>query len=398
MLKFTSSSARIINTRRCVNECIDVALGVDHQPADLLIYNSSLGHDFNDILTESKQLYPDADVVVASCCGIVGREGVSETMNDMGLMAVSGKDYALAYENNFFGHNAYEKCLLMAKALKQDQDNINMIYFIGSGIDTNNTFVIAAFEEVFGTEVTIFGATSSDNMQGIVSYQAINNEVFENGAFAIGFSDNTLNVHTQATHGFLADGDPLVVTKATDHIIHEFNNKPAWSEYLKRLNLSPEATCGDTIPIGALGEELDEEKAIEYGNKHILRVVTKHVGDDMYYSNSIEEGTKLWITVRDEKLIFDEMTRMTRSLVEKIGDEEVVAVFHADCLARGRFLFQRVFKEELVAEMQFPFYVDGQCPPWLGMYGFGEFARLSGENTYHNYTTSLYVVTRKNTK
>lgn len=397
MLKFNSSSARIINTRRCVNECIDVALGVDHQPVDLLIFNSSLGHDFNEILTESKQLYPDADVVVASCCGIVGREGVSETMNDMGLMAVSGKDYALAYENHFFGHNAYEKCLVMAKSLKRDQENINMIYFIGSGIDTNNTFVIAAFEEVFGKEVTIFGATTSDNMQGIVSYQAINNKVFEHGAFAIGFSDNTLNVHTQATHGFLADGDPLVVTKATGHIIHEFNNKPAWSEYLKRLNLNPEATCADTIPIGALGEELDEEKALEYGNKHILRVVTKHVGDDMYYSNSIDVGTKLWLTVRDEELIFDEMKRMTRSLIEKIGDEKVVAVFHADCLARGRFLFQRVFKEELVAEMQYPFYIDGKCPPWLGMYGFGEFARLSGENMYHNYTTSLYVVTRKNT-
>ena len=136
---------------------------------------------------------------------------------------------------------------------------------------------------------------------------------------------------------------------------------------------------------------------MEYGNKHILRVVTKHVGDDMYYSNSIDVGTKLWLTVRDEELIFDEMKRMTRSLIEKIGDEKVVAVFHADCLARGRFLFQRVFKEELVAEMQYPFYIDGKCPPWLGMYGFGEFARLSGENMYHNYTTSLYVVTRKNT-
>ena len=45
--------------------------------------------------------------------------------------------------------------------------------------------------------------------------------------------------------------------------------------------------------------------------------------------------------------------------------------------------------------MQFPFYNAGQCPPWLGMYGFGEFARLGGENTYHNYTTALYAIYRK---
>jgi hypothetical protein len=44
--------------------------------------------------------------------------------------------------------------------------------------------------------------------------------------------------------------------------------------------------------------------------------------------------------------------------------------------------------------MQNPFYTNGVCPPWLGMYGFGEFARLGGENTYHNYTTALYVIYR----
>ena len=54
----------------------------------------------------------------------------------------------------------------------------------------------------------------------------------------------------------------------------------------------------------------------------------------------------------------------------------------------------KIIKEELVSRMQNPFYTNGVCPPWLGMYGFGEFARLGGENTYHNYTTALYVIYR----
>jgi hypothetical protein len=29
------------------------------------------------------------------------------------------------------------------------------------------------------------------------------------------------------------------------------------------------------------------------------------------------------------------------------------------------------------------------------MYGFGEFARLGGNNTYHNYTTAIYAIYRK---
>jgi hypothetical protein len=155
-----------------------------------------------------------------------------------------------------------------------------------------------------------------------------------------------------------------------------------------------EANCGDSIPIGALGEKLSPELAKEYGNNHILRVVTKHDGSDMYYATECSVGTELWLTTRDEELIFSEMDRMVGDIVNRSAGATPVAVFHADCLARGRFLFNRIIKEELVGKMQFPFYTNGECPPWLGMYGFGEFARLGGKNTYHNYTTALYVIYR----
>ena len=231
-------------------------------------------------------------------------------------------------------------------------------------------------------------------MKGFVSYQAVGDVVTEHGAYAIGFCDPTLKIDTQATHGFVAIGEPLVVTKSNGHIIEEFNGKPAWEEYLNRLGLPANSTCGDSIPIGALGEKLSQTLATEYGNNHILRVVTKHEGSSIYYATTCPVGTELWLTTRDEELIFSEMDRMVENMHNRLGGKPVVAVFHADCLARGRFLFDRIIKEELVNKMQYPFYNDGQCPPWLGMYGFGEFARLGGKNVYHNYTTALYVLYR----
>jgi small ligand-binding sensory domain FIST len=114
----------------------------------------------------------------------------------------------------------------------------------------------------------------------------------------------------------------------------------------------------------------------------------------MYYATTIAEGTSLWLTTRDEDLIFSEMDRLAREMNDRNIGKKPVAVFHADCLARGRFLFNRIIKDELVSKMQYPFYVDGACPPWLGMYGFGEFATLGGKNTYHNYSTALYVIYR----
>jgi hypothetical protein len=231
-------------------------------------------------------------------------------------------------------------------------------------------------------------------MKGYISFQAVDNTVMEHGAYAVGFADPSLTVETQATHGFVAVGEPLVVTKCTGHIIHELNGKPAWEEYLNRLGLPQDSTCGDSIPIGALGEKLTPELAKEYGNDHILRAVIKHDLSDMYYATECSVGTDLWLTTRDEGLIFSEMDRMVEDMVSRSNGRTPVAVFHADCLARGRFLFNRIIKEELVGKMQFPFYSNGECPPWLGMYGFGEFARLGGKNTYHNYTTALYVIYR----
>jgi len=394
MLQFYSASGRIINSKRAIQECLESAMGERYASADLIIIHASIGHNYQDLVDQAREMVPHARVLATSCCGVVGREGVSESMKDVAVMAVEGKDFAISSCDGIYGHNSYEKCLEMAKSLKEQKSGINMLYFLGSGIDIANDSCIKAFEEVLGPEVTIFGATSSDNMKGIVSYQAVDNKVMEHGAYAVGFCDPSLSVDTQATHGFVAVGEPLIVTKSTGHIIHELNGKPAWEAFTERLGLTADASCGDTIPVGALGEELSPQLAKEYGNKHILRVVTKHSGNDMYYATNCPVGTKLYLTKRDEDLIFKEMGRIVQEIKSRIGNKKPVAIFHADCLARGRFLFNRVIKEELVGEMQTPFFVNGECPPWLGMYGFGEFARLGGKNEYHNYTTALYVICR----
>ena len=385
----------MVNTRRGVTECMELALGTENTDCDLIILHAAVGHSFQELIEQAAQLAPNAKIVAASCCGVVGREGVSESMKDIALMAIRGKEFAVANVNDIYGKNSYDKSRDLALQLKTQQPGVNMIYFLASGIDIDNDQCIAGLESVFGDGVTIFGATSSDNMKGAISFQAADGKVMEHGAYAVGFADPTLSVDTQATHGFIAIGEPLTVTRSEGHLIQELDGRPAWSEYTRRLGLPANSTCGDSIPVGALAEKLSPELASEYGNNHILRVVTKHDGDTMHYATTCPAGTKLWLTVRDEEKIFSEMDAMVKKMVDRSGGRKPVAVFHADCLARGRYLMNRVMKEELVARMQYPFYTDGQCPPWLGMYGFGEFARLGGKNMYHNYTTSLYAIYRK---
>ena len=159
------------------------------------------------------------------------------------------------------------------------------------------------------------------------------------------------------------------------------------------MSLPDTAALSDTMPIGALAEELSPEEAAKYGNKHILRVVT-HTDDtgSLIYPVDIKVGTKLWLTVRDEDLIFADVERMVKDLLAASAYKKPIAVFSSDCVTRGRRLFNRIVKEELVYKMQYPLSTNDITPPWLGLYGFGEYARINGANRYHNYTTALAAI------
>ena len=396
MLQFRSANVRSVNPQRAVLEALEIAFGTTTPSCGLVLVNSGVGHDLGALSRAVMAQCAGARVLAASCAGVVGREGPGESIHDIAVMGISGDGFTVSHVDGLFGSTSFEKGIELAKGLQRSPEPVRMVYLLASGIDIANDRIIAGIESVLGPDVTIFGATSSDQMKGIATFQAIDGQTHQHGAFAVGIWDPTLEVDTQATHGFVASGDPLTVTRAEGNRILQIDGRPAWPEFLRRLGLAPGATEGDTIPIGALAEALPPAVAAEYGNGHILRVVTHHTDDGgIVYATDSAAGTRLWLTVRDEDRIFADMDRMLGAMRARRTGQYPVAVFQADCLARGRRLFNRVMKEELVHVMQQPFARDGHVPPWFGMYGFGEYARLAGRNAYHNYTTALAALYRR---
>jgi len=398
MLEFRSANIRAVNPRRAVLELLETAYAGGQPDCDLVLLNATVGHDLGDLCEAVRQQCPGARVLASSCAGVVGPAGPGESIHDIVLMGISGEGLQIAHVDGLYGSTSFAKGAELGRSLQQAPEPVRMVYLLASGIDIANDQLIAGLESVLGPEVVIFGATSSDQMQGVATFQAVDGQIFQHAAFAVGFWDPTLAVETSATHGFLAVGEPREVTRAEGNRIIELDGQPAWSAYLEWLGLPADASEGDTIPIGALAEALPPELADEYGNPHILRVVTHHTeANAIVYATSCPVGTSLSLTVRDEERIFRDMDRMLADLSSRRPGQVPVAVFHADCLARGRRLFNRVMKDELVHRMQQPFATDSVPPPWFGMYGFGEYARLGGRNAYHNYTTALAVIYRPGT-
>jgi hypothetical protein len=399
MLEFHSGSSNAVNSNSAIHECIDNAFGDgDKSACKLLVIHSTVGHNFKQMSEGAKLACPNSEVIGCTGSGVIGREGVSEAMRAMAVMAITGDELTVAAIDGLDGHNSAELAEQVAGEIKSKNPDINMVYILSAGLNLSGDKVIEGVEKIFGSDMPIFGATAADNGKAKGTFQFHDLDVMENGLIMVGFSDQGLEVISGVHHGSIpVEGAIYEVTKSEDNQVIELNGKPAWPTLLERLGLAAETTePSDALPITGLGEELTEDEKAAYCNSQILRVPIK-VSEDhqsFYLPTSVSEGTKYQLMQRDEQYIFEGVDRLMERMQDKLAGRRPVAVFHADCMARGRHMFNRVLKDEIIAKMQYPLCGD-EIVPWLGVYGFSEYSRIGGKTHFHSYTTSLFPIVRR---
>lgn len=399
MLKFWSAGNEVVNSEKAMQACLaDMPFGQPGAEIELLVIHTTMGHKFGDLINAAKAISPEVKVVGCTGCGLIGSNGlVSEKMRALAVMGIRGDsdDIAISYSDNLCFANSFEESLSVAKSLKAQNADINMILLLGPSLDIVADQSFEAFEEVFGSQTPIFGGTATDNLKAIRSNQFVDGQILEHGLIAVGFADPSLKVTMGVHHGNVCVGKPFVVTKAERNQILEFDGQPAWPFIMDRMKLPVETKFEEALRVVCFAAKLPESLHAEYDNEHILYVP---VGTDREKQSfdmavTIEEGTKMWLSQREEDKMFDGLDRMVSGLVERLGGCPPVAVFQADCAARGRMSFNEINKTEIISRMQTPL-CKGAHVPWLGLYGYGEFTLLGGKNVFHNQTTSLYVLTR----
>lgn len=395
MLKFYSSSSGDVNSKRAITECLENALeGEKSLDCDLIIIYSTIGHNFEEILSEAHRLSPNAQIVGCTGAGIIGREGPNEAMKALAIMAIKGEEneFAAASLDSITSSNSFEAATQLAHDLKNKNPDINMIHFLPSGFDVAEDKALEGMESVFGPEIPIFGATAGDNLRLVSSFQFIDDKIIEKGAVAVGFADPTLEVITQVTHGFNVMGDPFEVTQSELNRIYEIEGQPAWIFLTDRMGIPETTPLLEGGPTSWFALELPVDLHNEYGNEHILFGAFEKFDDgSILVPVMCPEGMKLRHAVRDEERMFADLDIMMEQLMERCTGRTPHAVFQADCSARGRFSLDRVLKEEYIHRMQAPLIQDSDVP-WLGLYGFGEFAPLGERNRFHMMTTSLFII------
>ena len=318
-------------------------------------------------------------------------------MRALAIMAVRGLEESIAVSGLQVkeGDDLHSVGVQLASDLRRQCPSINMILCHPSYSVFPADDAIAGIESVLGPEIPICGGYSIDNLRLLSSFQFVDDECFEQGVVAVGLSDPSIEVVTQANHGFDHFGEPFEVTRYESNRIYELDGKPAWQFLTSKLGLPETIHPMKTVTLAQMGKELPPEFHEEYGNHY--RVVgggLRHRDGSLLVVTPCPVGTKLVLMKRDEKKIFEGVDFMMDRVVEKVGGRRPVAVFQADCAIRGKMSFNRFLKEEIINRLQQPLY-SGENVPWLGMYGGAELTMISGKNMVHVFSSSLYVLVEK---
>ena len=394
MLVFGSGYSGKVNSVAAMQEAL---LQANAASASVVLIHATVGHNFAPMLAAASAACPGATIVGCTGSGVIYSNGVNESMRALALMSISGPEVAVSFRDGVTSSNGRELGTQAARELQRKLAGINAILLYTPFADAAHDEILAGIESVFGRDVAIAGGVAGDNAKFTTSFLFHGQTVSEHGLLMIGLADPALELLSVAHHGNRPVGPPLVVTAAEGNRILELDGEPAWPRVVQRLGLPAETTPVEAIPMAIFGIEIDESARESYDNSHVLLVPSRtDAARSAIVSAIVPAGTRLYLMQRDEDKMFAGVDWMMRRLEKMVDSREIVAVFHADCLARGRLTFDRVSKDEIIGKLQKPLIGDRDVP-WLGLYGYGEFCPLAGRNSLHTFTTSVFPIVRRRT-
>lgn len=408
MLRFFSSSSSVVNSKRAIAECLENALKSEPDlDCDLMIIYAAMGHNFKDLLAEAKRLSPNAMITGCTGGGIIGKNGADESLKALAVMAVKGPhtEFAITFRDKNAEGDPYSACYKMASDLKKINPGINIIQIHPSG--GGGDFMpmdkgLDGIKAVFGRDIPVFGGLAMTSLANIRTSETVDdpaqfyqNNVLRKGAIMIGYADPTLKYISKGNHGFnVLESMPFEVTKADSSAVYELNGLPAWKIFIRTLDVPEEMSWVQALTIAGFAYEIPPELSSEYGSRYSLFAIMGNNKDGSIITPvTCKKGMKLWLTRRDEKQMFEGVDWLANKVASQLNGITPLAVFHSDCVLRGRFSLDRILKDELIHRLQSP-VIKGSDVPWFGLYSAGEITMLGGEAHVGQFSSSLFVLYR----
>ena len=225
---------------------------------------------------------------------------------------------------------------------------------------TSGQQIVEALGQSLGADVPVLGATAGDGMKFTGTHQFCGREVCSGSVPVLLFS-GPLVYSIAVRSGWKPMGEPGLVTRSAETVVHEIDGRPAIEFYRKRLG--EQALPGPETPLAIL----DEHGAVECLRATGGDMVDKDTGA-INYLGDVREGAMVQITVADRGAILERCTEsVSKAFADYPHGKTHAAALFFSCAARKLLLGTHTGEEIDIVKS-----VIGSQVPICGFYGYGE--------------------------
>lgn len=242
--------------------------------------------------------------------------------------------------------------------------------------------VLSVLDDRWPGATAIGGLAGGGQDQG-ENRMLLNDAIYDGGLVGVALSGG-VTIRTVVSQGCRPIGEPFVVTKAEQNVIHELAGAPA----LDQLQAVFESLASEERRMAHralhLGVVIDEHRArFERGDFLIRNLIGADRGSgSIAIGDHVQEGQTVQFHLRDAEAASEDLHLMLSEHRSRHAASPLGALMFS-CCGRGRRLFGRPHHDVTVLREQV-----GPIPV-AGFFAQGEIGPVGGSNFLHGYTASL---------
>jgi hypothetical protein len=357
-----------------------------HSDPKLLIVFCSDAYDLEALLAGINERSGGAPLIGCSTAGQIARDGHGDA--SVVVTALGGDGFSV---HTASAQNASERLreagAEAAACAADDADRPHrVLMLLSDALGGDQQEVIRGAYGVLGAGVPLVGGCAGDEFKMTRTFQLFGDRVLENSVVAASLaSDSPLGIGVR--HGWTKVGEPVLVTRSGGNRVYSLDDRPALDVYLERLGAPAEAhTDADafnafaiTHPLGLSRRSSEEGVRLVAGADFEERSLTMIA--------EVPQGGLAWFMEGDDDTVLGATDEACAAAIEALGENPLAGVIAFDCAARRGVLGDEGIRHEIERVA-----THAGDAPVAGFYSYGEIARVSGVNGFHNQTLVVLAV------
>jgi hypothetical protein len=357
-----------------------------HDDAKLLVVFCSDSYDLEALLGAINERSGGVPLVGCSTAGEIATGGPADA--SVVVTALGGPGFSIAtHAARGVAGRLRDAGAEAAGCLENVEEREHQVLLLlTDGLAGDQQEIVRGAHGVLGAAVPLVGGCAGDDLKMTKTFQFHDGEVLSDAVVAAGIaSDAPLGIGVR--HGWRKVGEPMLVTDSAENSVRTLDDQPALDVYLDRLGVPADARSDEsaftgfalTHPLG-MSRRTGEEQIRFIGGADFAERSLSTIA-------AVPQGALVWLMEGDDQSVLVATDEACADAVATLDGRPALGMLAFDCIARRGVLGDEGIKTEVsrVAEQ-------AGGAPVAGFYTYGEIARTSGINGFHNQTLVVLAV------